>query len=131
VVTSNTSGTIAASRAFVTPHRIFQDDDGLTWTAWDVIPAWGNRRQGERRTGNSGPPAGLKERRNRDRRVTPGIRIALSPHLTRGWLAFESGTSRKRLVPIPRDWDSLPERDLRALLHEAEQVGAKRKRLIE
>ena len=115
----------------MSPHRIFRDEDEVTWTAWDVTPNWGERRLAERRARTDGPPAGLSERRSRQRRARVGIRISLTPRLARGWLAFESDTMRCRLAPIPDEWHTLPERELRALLQRAEKVGPKRKRLIE
>jgi hypothetical protein len=63
--------------------------------------------------------------------VLRGIRIALTPVLTHGWLAFESGPLRRRLVPIPADWHLLPERALRELWRVAEQLPQRRRRLVE
>lgn len=67
----------------------------------------------------------------RQRRVTKGIRIGLAPRLAGGWLAFDSDAARRRLVPIPPDWHTLDEKELRKLLGSAETMAAKRKRLIE
>ena len=114
----------------MTPHRVFLDDDNSTWMAWDVIPSWGERRQGERRSGTGSPPAGLNERRKAERRVKKGIRIGLTPRLSGGWLAFESGRVRRRLAPIPEGWHELSDAELRELLRSAEHISAKR-RLIE
>jgi hypothetical protein len=36
-----------------------------------------------------------------------------------GWLAFQAGRERRRLVPIPPDWISLPEDQLRILKERA------------
>jgi hypothetical protein len=63
-------------------HRTFVDRIGMTWDVWDVRP--------ETKPGYeafSGVPAG-------------------------GWLCFQSGSTRKRLIPIPPDWDTLPEDEL-------------------
>jgi hypothetical protein len=113
------------------PHRSFKDDEDREWAAWDVIPSWGERRQGERRaTGASGPPQ-AGERRHTDRRRLRGIRIALTPRLAEGWLAFESSDARRRLAPIPADWHLLSEEQLRTLWRAAEELPNRRKRLIE
>ena len=114
----------------MSPHRSFFDDENNNWSAWDVIPSWGERRVRERRQRDLGPPPD-GERRIADRRRIRGIRIALTPSLAGGWLAFESGDSRRRMVPIPVDWHTLPDEDLRALLRAAEPLPRRRKRLIE
>jgi hypothetical protein len=114
----------------VSPHRNFRDDDDQEWTAWDVIPSWGERRRGERRsTGAEGPPA-TGDRRSDDRRRRSGIRIALTPRLANGWLAFESSDERRRVAPIPAEWHLMTEEQLRALWREAELLP-QRRRLLE
>ena len=118
-------------KAFMCPHRQFRDDDDQLWSAWDVIPSWGERRRGERRVGTGAPPRHTGERRRMERRQHRGIRIALTPHLADGWLVFESGTARRRLVPIPPEWSVLPDEDLKRLWHDAEHLPARRRRLIE
>jgi len=114
----------------VSPHRNFRDDDDHEWIAWDVIPSWGERRRGERRaTGASGPPE-TGERRSEDRRRRHGIRIALTPRLADGWLAFERKDERRRVAPIPADWHVLPEERIRELWRTAELLP-RRRRLVE
>ena len=115
----------------MTPHREFQADDGCAWTAWDVIPSWGERRQVERRQRELGVPEHAGDRRQRQRRTRKGIRIALPRALESGWLAFESGTLRRRAVPIPTDWHLLPEDGLREIWRSAEQLTQRRRRLVE
>ena len=122
---------MSAEPVSVCPHRDFRDDDEQPWTAWDVIPAWGERRRGERRGVAGTAPLGIGERRRSDRRRIRGIRIALTPRLANGWLAFESGEARRRFAPIPPDWHLLPEDELRKLWRAAEQLPRKRRRLIE
>src|SRR2546430_9317719 len=104
---------MSAQVCSVTPYRNFTADDDSPWTAWDVIPSWGERRRGERRSVGSTPPSTSGERRRVERRRIHGIRVALSPQLANGWLAFESGESRRRLAPIPKEWHELPEEQLR------------------
>jgi hypothetical protein len=63
-------------------HRTFVDRIGMTWEVWDVRP--------ETKPGYealSGAPAG-------------------------GWLCFQSGSTRKRLMYIPENWDAAPEEQL-------------------
>ncbi|MES2177680.1 MAG: hypothetical protein V4550_07415 [Gemmatimonadota bacterium] len=114
----------------MSPHRVFLDDDELQWNVWDVIPSWGERRVAERRVRDGEPPTS-GERRVADRRRVRGIRIALTPHLADGWLAFESAHARKRLAPIPTEWHALPEDKLRELWRAAEALPHRRRRLIE
>lgn len=58
------------------PSRTFTDPSGRSWIAWDVYPG-----QASGRAASALPDA---------------FRI--------GWLAFESGTLKRRLAPIPADW---------------------------
>jgi hypothetical protein len=115
----------------VSPHRTFFDDLARLWNAWDVIPAWGERRTTERRA--QAPQSGVRaiERRRRERRRSHGLRIALPPRLAHGWIAFEHLDERRRVAPIPAGWSDLPESGLRDLWREAEQLPPRRRRLVE
>jgi hypothetical protein len=116
----------------VSPHRTFLDDLARLWNAWDVIPAWGERRTAERRQRAAADRSRLVDRRAGDRRhVRGGVRIALPPRLIHGWVAFECGEERRRVAPIPEGWDELPELELRTLWRGAEQLPPRRKRLVE
>lgn len=42
--------------------------------------------------------------------------------LADGWLTFECEASKRRLAPIPRDWERVPESELAKLLERAERV---------
>jgi hypothetical protein len=66
-------------------HRQFVDTDGQRWDVWETHP----------------------------RQETELRRVA--PELTDGWLAFESETEKRRLVPIPDDWMALSDGELAAL----------------
>jgi len=113
----------------VSPHRTFRDATSRLWNAWDVIPAWGERRRQDRRIASGQHDV---ERRLANRRRRQGeLRIALPPRLAGGWLAFECGDERRRLAPIPEQWHELSEEQLRALLQRAEQLPPRRRRLVE
>ena len=99
--------------------------------AWDVIPSWGERRVLQRRQKDIGPPMQTGERRKAERRQKRGIRIALTAGLAGGWLAFESDSERRRLVPIPGGWHELAETELRRLWREAEVLPRRKRRLVE
>jgi hypothetical protein len=115
----------------VSPHRTFLDDLARLWNAWEVIPAWGERRTAERRGHSEGAGSRLVDRRTRERRHARGLRIALPPKLAQGWIAFECNDERRRVAPIPEGWCELPEQGLRDLWRGAEQLPPRRKRLVE
>jgi hypothetical protein len=115
----------------VSPHRTFLDDLARLWNAWDVIPAWGERRTADRRRHSEPAGARTVERRTRERRRVRGLRIALPSRLAQGWIAFEHGDERRRVAPILSGWETLPESRLRELWREAEQLPPRRKRLVE
>jgi hypothetical protein len=41
--------------------------------------------------------------------VSPGISDMVDPEFCRGWLCFEHEDERRRLAPIPKNWEELPE----------------------
>ena len=90
-------------------HRVFSDEHGVEWQVWAVIPTLAQR-----------------ELRHRNSQT----QSSLSRELSQGWLAFQSRDERRRLVPTPAGWETLPEAGLGALLEQAEPVAATR-RLIE
>lgn len=47
---------------------------------------------------------------------------AVSPGLEKGWLAFASGTNKRRLAPFPSDWASCPDAELAMLCEAARQA---------
>jgi hypothetical protein len=100
--------------------RTFVDSAGNEWDAFDVIPRAEERRAYERR--NSGAVAVEGERRESDRRVTVGGRSMLNPNLNQGWLCFERGADRRRLTPIPDNWQQYSDAELEALREAARAV---------
>lgn len=114
-------------------QRLFQDDLGVMWQAWETIPSAAERRtRGERRRGSGGPPAGGRERRVlADRRRRAEQRIPVSRGYERGWLTFESGAEKRRLVPVPLHWEELSDGALAELCALAASVPRRRGRLIE
>lgn len=54
--------------------------------------------------------------------VRPGQRgepRSVRPELSGGWLTFESAMEKRRLAPIPDDWEQLPAETLAQLCEEA------------
>lgn len=106
------------------PMRAFQSRDGVTWRVWNVLPG---RADAERRTGydrRSPDPviryAGPERRASDDRRQPAQF---LSPSLARGWLAFECAAEKRRLAPIPQQWEALPDAELERLCAQARPVS--------
>jgi hypothetical protein len=50
----------------------------------------------------------------------------VGPTLDGGWLAFQSGSDRRRLNPLPLYWATAPEDELRELLARAKRVSMQR-----
>jgi hypothetical protein len=90
------------------PHRLVTDDAGSTWQVWSVVPDTSAARP----------------------------TLAVLPQYARGWLAFEQMTGagaigsaldeRRRLAPVPAEWDGAPDAALVTLLEAAVPVRARR-----
>jgi hypothetical protein len=89
-------------------YRIFRDSAGTEWQTWDVVPRLAERRSGERRVAVSVAAPRLERRRLSERRVRDGHRPMLSSGLDSGWLCFEALVEKRRLTPIPVDWERCP-----------------------
>jgi hypothetical protein len=79
-------------------HRLFDDAKGVRWDVWPVHP--------------EGRPSQVS---------------ALPGTFQTGWLVFESVAEKRRLSPIPSNWQSLPPRELERLCERAE-VASRRPR---
>ena len=85
-------------------YRIFIDSNGVEWQAWDVLPKAVERRIRNRRICRE--PLPFAERRHVERRQVEGRWTPLTSGLRDGWLCFDGAGSRRRLMPIPPDWES-------------------------
>lgn len=103
--------------------RMFVGDDGRDWQAFDVVPRPNERRRYDRRS-TAGEDID-QERREGDRRLTVG-RTSLPAKSGDGWLCFESGAERRRLRPIPDDWNRCDEGTLRNYCRAAAPVQVPR-----
>lgn len=80
--------------------RTFESPDGITWTAWEVIPGQVSEF---RSTFGSHLPAQMAE----------------------GWLCFDCGSEKRRLAPLPSDWAGRTEAELWFLCRAADPVRAR------
>lgn len=105
--------------------REFTAADGSPWQVWAVYPPSLERRAGADRRVSAASDPWSERRLVADRRVHDrGRPAAIAGPLAEGWLCFESATSgdpsaRKRLAPIPSDWEHCSQGDLRVHLEHA------------
>lgn len=106
--------------------RTFRNSEGVWCNVWEVsAESLSNRYQPPRifeRRGQdilhySGP-----ERRNQERRKNAGRLLTTLRDFAGGWLAFDCGGEKRRLVPIPAKWDDLPDEKLMQLWKRARPV---------
>ena len=100
--------------------RTFVDSSGREWSAFDVVPRENERRHRDRRTPDHEDSS--FDRREADRRVTIGGQSSLASHVSQGWLCFERGVDRRRLVPIPADWEQCSDEQLEVYCAQAKPV---------
>lgn len=81
--------------------RTFRDPEGREWQAWDVVPV----RDG-----------------------APGARSQnfLPQEMAEGWLCFEAGDQKRRLSPLPPDWEQRDDAGIHALCRDALPVTRRR-----
>ena len=82
-------------------HRQFIDSAGQTWDVWDVHPTTASRALNQLYP-HQAPAA-----------ETPCHAVA--PGLADGWLCFGLGAERRRLAPVPADWETMAAPDLERL----------------
>lgn len=106
-------------------YRTFVDRDGSYWQAWDSQPTRVERRLrgSDRRNHKPFPWKGAERRAGTDRRMMSQRRITLSEGYGGGWLTFESLEEKRRLTPIPPQWDDLSQPELRALCENAKRIA--------
>ncbi|PYP78849.1 MAG: hypothetical protein DMD35_10185 [Gemmatimonadetes bacterium] len=102
-------------------YRVFKDSQGAEWQAWDVVPQLTERREIERRVRMS-PVEHADRRTSRDRRIIKGRRPTLTAGLDGGWLCFENGGEKRRLSPIPKDWQRCSTAEIQRYLQAAKRA---------
>lgn len=85
-------------------YRVFIDSNGVEWQAWDVLPKAVERRIGNRRVCRE--LVAFADRRRSERRQVEGRWTPLTSGLRDGWLCFDAAGNRRRLMPIPPNWES-------------------------
>ena len=76
--------------------REFTDDDGTKWRVWDVNPSL-------------------------QQHLSPRLQ-EVSLRVPSGWLCFESPRERRRLTPIPEEWETIDDLAPKQMCAEAEKV---------
>jgi hypothetical protein len=106
-------------------YRTFVDSNGAYWQVWDSQPTKMERRVSEtdRRNLKRFPWNGAERRSGLDRRTVNQRRITLAEGYGSGWLTFESFDEKRRLIPIPRDWESSTQEELRVFCDRAKRVA--------
>lgn len=103
-------------------YRTFRDSHGTEWQTWDVVPRLGERRIRQRRRAVA-PLYSSERRRLPERRLTTGRRPLLSDGLHAGWLCFEAPVEKRRLTPIPVDWQECEAGRLEEYCRQATPAG--------
>jgi hypothetical protein len=102
--------------------REFKDPNGVHWRVWAVIPQTAERRR--QPPSSEDPPVIERRVRNEPRMVLPADRGG-------GWLTFESETEKRRLSPIPPEWEVVDDARLAMLCQLATPTPRRPSRLIE
>jgi hypothetical protein len=89
-----TTGAPIADQPVPVAHRLFDDARGVRWDVWAVYPE-----------------------------ARPSQLSALPATFKTGWLVFESISEKRRLSPIPTNWQSLPPGELERLCERAETAS--------
>ena len=88
-----------ADQSAATAHRLFEDRRGVRWDVWAVYPE-----------------------------TRPSTLSALPGTFPSGWLVFESATEKRRLSPIPDDWQGVDPVELERLCERAELAARRARR---
>lgn len=80
--------------------RTFDAPDGTTWSVWEVVP--GRVSEFPSRAGSH-----------------------LPREMADGWLCFDCGAHKRRLAPLPPEWDERPDEELWSWCRAAQPVRAR------
>jgi hypothetical protein len=99
-------------------HREFTDTFGRNWNVWSVVP-----ERAERRRRDGAAVRGAERRHGKSKE----FRVPLAEQWVDGWLAFETKGEKRRLAPIPDDWEAATDEQLHRMLERAEQIRPPRR----
>ena len=102
-------------------HREFTDTLGRNWNVWSVVPERAERRRHDE----------MEHVIERRRRSNKEFRVPLGEQWIDGWLAFETKGEKRRLAPIPDDWERATDEQLFRMLERAEHIRRPPRRLAE
>jgi hypothetical protein len=85
--------TVAVDKPITGEHRLFVDERGVRWDAFAVLPT-----------------------------TEPRSLARLPEQYQHGWLCFDSETEKRRLGPIPADWQMASDEELRRYRDSAQPV---------
>ena len=94
--------------------REYIDGNGVRWEVWHIIPSGRYHR-----------PPGAERRIQQVAFTGPNRRHAgfvLTPGLEAGWLCFQSVLGKRRLAPVPSDWQECSDEELAAYFERARPV---------
>ncbi|HEY4734533.1 MAG TPA: hypothetical protein VIH53_08285 [Gemmatimonadaceae bacterium] len=107
-------------------YRTFLDSSGKRWEVWLVTPAAAERRRVDRRVATGPTPGGsegfIDRRRNDRRKNTFRRNVVVASEFSDGWLCFESEGEKRRLAPVPPEWDQAGPDKLSGWLQAARRV---------
>lgn len=96
--------------------REYKDASGVTWQVWHVVPTTRTTAHvvaNERRKRTDADFSGDRRRKQ----------FTLTPGMEGGWLCFESSGEKRRLAPVPEDWESCGDAVLAGYLASAAPVS--------
>ncbi|HVE79900.1 MAG TPA: hypothetical protein VNA89_13625 [Gemmatimonadaceae bacterium] len=112
--------------------RSFRDAHGVEWRVYAMMPKGLERRRNDRRRGSAQGYSGPERRAGGDRRLDRANGAAarnhgfILPGLEGGWLVFDAPAERRRITPIPGDWERATDAELEALCRGATVVTTRR-----
>ena len=93
--------------------RGFVGEDGQEWQVWDTRPTIPSPNVDASVANSAAAPA-----------ADTADFALISKKREGGWLTFTTARERRRLSPIPDDWESADEASLRALLAVADRIAS-------
>lgn len=99
--------------------RDFTDSSGRSWRVWETFPST-LPSQG---AGSSAFSRFMGAQPDQEGNTSRTVRKSYKD----GWLTFTSGSERRRLAPIPSNWEQDSEARLREYLERSDQIPERRR----